>query len=537
MWVEGIQRIVCGVTETTTCQDVVYALAHATGKTGRFTLIERWRNNERLLAPQEHPLKVLTKWGEYSNDVQFILQRSGTNTSSGTSGGAGRISHSLSPTSPPPSPSDIPPPPPDRNKDIRKSLTFSSGGSGGSTVRRTDNVGVVRGVPQSLQVKNQQGVSPTSSSQQQVLSSGNETGNSPQQQGLGGGRREAPPYRDPPGPVSHLGYSIGGQQQAPRALPPYRNPPPPNQPRLSSAPLTMTSPTLSNLTASTVANITSSTTAADINKIKPKRNLLKDFDNVGMVGGGLDDETVLYNAQYRDLICLVNYQRDKLSAQQAELTKYDAEIVFWEGKTREQQHQIEFMAQETARIEAASRQAEDQLRLLGPVEEENEIVRQQEKTLKSELTLLRSKLANCETELLQCKNKIRVLMEEVAQEVRAGEERSQMERTMLVEVERLQREVEEAKQGAELAAQSADSLRKEVASLESAITEKKRQVERLVSDMKEANLQSLAVAPPEELKLLLEGPHKPGSTRRMIGSPRQLENAVPTSKNPHGVWV
>lgn len=40
-------------------QDVVYALAHATGKTGRFTLIERWRSNERLLAPHEHPLKVI----------------------------------------------------------------------------------------------------------------------------------------------------------------------------------------------------------------------------------------------------------------------------------------------------------------------------------------------------------------------------------------------------------------------------------------------------------------------------------------------
>lgn len=39
-------------------QDVVYALAHATGKTGRFTLIERWRNNERLLAPQDHPVTV-----------------------------------------------------------------------------------------------------------------------------------------------------------------------------------------------------------------------------------------------------------------------------------------------------------------------------------------------------------------------------------------------------------------------------------------------------------------------------------------------
>ena len=41
-------------------QDIVYALAHATGRTGRFTLIERWRNNERLLAPQENPLQVDT---------------------------------------------------------------------------------------------------------------------------------------------------------------------------------------------------------------------------------------------------------------------------------------------------------------------------------------------------------------------------------------------------------------------------------------------------------------------------------------------
>lgn len=35
----------------------------------------------------------------------------------------------------------------------------------------------------------------------------------------------------------------------------------------------------------------------------------------------------------------------------------------------------------------------------------------------------------------------------------------------------------------------------------------------------------------------VSGPAKPGSTRKMLGSPRQLENAVPTSKNPHGVWV
>ena len=60
-------------------QDVVYALAHATGKTGRFTLIERWRNNERLLAPQEHPLKVMAKtigFGSESFDRKGMILRS-----------------------------------------------------------------------------------------------------------------------------------------------------------------------------------------------------------------------------------------------------------------------------------------------------------------------------------------------------------------------------------------------------------------------------------------------------------------------------
>lgn len=39
------------------------------------------------------------------------------------------------------------------------------------------------------------------------------------------------------------------------------------------------------------------------------------------------------------------------------------------------------------------------------------------------------------------------------------------------------------------------------------------------------------------LLIILTGAQRPGSTRKMIGSPRQLENAAPTSKNPHGVWV
>lgn len=74
--VDGISRIVCGVTENTTCQDVVFALAHAMGRTGTFTLIEKWRDNERPLNKAEFPVKVLQKWGEYANEVQLLLQQS-----------------------------------------------------------------------------------------------------------------------------------------------------------------------------------------------------------------------------------------------------------------------------------------------------------------------------------------------------------------------------------------------------------------------------------------------------------------------------
>lgn len=45
--VDGIPRVVCGVTHNTTCQDVVRALAVATSQAGRFTLIEKFRSNER----------------------------------------------------------------------------------------------------------------------------------------------------------------------------------------------------------------------------------------------------------------------------------------------------------------------------------------------------------------------------------------------------------------------------------------------------------------------------------------------------------
>ncbi|XP_062860192.1 ras association domain-containing protein 8b isoform X2 [Trichomycterus rosablanca] len=74
VWVDGVQRIVCGVTEVTTCQEVVIALAQAIGRTGRYTLIEKWHETERHLAPHENPVVSLNKWGQYASDVQLVLQ-------------------------------------------------------------------------------------------------------------------------------------------------------------------------------------------------------------------------------------------------------------------------------------------------------------------------------------------------------------------------------------------------------------------------------------------------------------------------------
>lgn len=73
-------------------------------------------------------LQVLLKWGEYSNDVQFILQHSNSNPNSNTSSAAG---------------SDISQPiTPERNKDNRKSLNFSH--------YRIENIGIVKGIPKQM---------------------------------------------------------------------------------------------------------------------------------------------------------------------------------------------------------------------------------------------------------------------------------------------------------------------------------------------------------------------------------------------------
>ncbi|XP_018411542.1 PREDICTED: ras association domain-containing protein 7 [Nanorana parkeri] len=128
VWVDGVQRVVCGVTAQTSCQDVVIALAQAIGQTGRYVLIQTLRDKERQLLPHERPLEFLSKSGQYANDVHFILKRTGPSLTERPSSDSGPLPpertfvRSSLPLNPKVHSTEV-----TRSKEPKKSLTFNLG--------------------------------------------------------------------------------------------------------------------------------------------------------------------------------------------------------------------------------------------------------------------------------------------------------------------------------------------------------------------------------------------------------------------------
>lgn len=121
VWVDGVVRVVCGLSEETSCQDVVIALAQAIGQTGRYVLIQRLRDTERQLLATERPLESLAKLGQHGNEVQFFLRRTGPSSSDGPSSKQDR-----------PPPLQLPKhqePEPSKRSQPKKALTFNLGPS------------------------------------------------------------------------------------------------------------------------------------------------------------------------------------------------------------------------------------------------------------------------------------------------------------------------------------------------------------------------------------------------------------------------
>ncbi|KAK6766818.1 hypothetical protein RB195_026224 [Necator americanus] len=73
--VDGVERSISGVSNETTCAQIIYALAHAISQKGRFVMVEKYRNKERRLSPVDKPLELLEKWREHMSNVTFVLKK------------------------------------------------------------------------------------------------------------------------------------------------------------------------------------------------------------------------------------------------------------------------------------------------------------------------------------------------------------------------------------------------------------------------------------------------------------------------------
>jgi len=241
---------------------------------------------------------------------------------------------------------------------------------------------------------------------------------------------------------------------------------------------------------------------------------------------------------YSDLLSLVSAQQSRLQSQHAEIKHCDNELKYWVDGTRHGSENADYVAasqldavlSEVRRLEEAA------------VHNDEEMLSIEEKShppgLRSELEQLRSRLENTDQELQRTNATLRRLGDEMRSY--SQEKSRQREEELRIEVDRIQAEIKQLQRNSEESATVSDKLNREVLDVEAAIQQRKSEVEKLIQEMKTANLESLTISPPEESKAFLDdlaGPAKPGSTRKMLGSPRQLENAVPTSKNPHGVWV
>ncbi|XP_068995757.1 ras association domain-containing protein 7-like isoform X2 [Embiotoca jacksoni] len=120
VWVEGVVRVVCGLSLDTSCQDVVISLAQAIGRTGRYVLVLKLRGNERHLLAADRPLQRLARLGQQAAQVQFFLRRTGPSPAEGQS------TPSRERRLPLPGP---PQPEPVKGRQPQKALTFSLGPS------------------------------------------------------------------------------------------------------------------------------------------------------------------------------------------------------------------------------------------------------------------------------------------------------------------------------------------------------------------------------------------------------------------------
>src|SRR5687768_6973335 len=142
--------------------------------------------------------------------------------------------------------------------------------------------------------------------------------------------------------------------------------------------------------------------------------------------------------------------------------------MYWESKAKEQQKQMDFITKEITRLESVSTQHENQMLSLSHIEQENDLLAEEAERMRSDLGALKSEFSQCEHDLEEYQSKIRKLSNEVhvtqSQVTVRDEERRQRDAAMMVEIERLRKELEIARRDTDDVQDLSGNLEHEVAS-------------------------------------------------------------------------
>jgi len=554
VWVEGIQRVICGVSDDTTCQDVVVALAHAIGKTGRFTLIERWKDTERLLSPTEQPLLSLHKWGEYASDVQFILRR----TKSSPDKRNGQFSqHNFSP--------HFPELPQVSGPHIKKSLTFS-GAHTSAKSRRLDK----RNAPENSSGESQKDLSSlTSLSSKSSSSPYNSLEKRPKPNlsqnvhspSLSLSSLARSPNRTFTNTASSSTFSLPNNEKLVRTTP-------------------VGSPQKSNTVQNLAPSRSSQSYVLDINKNTSKssrepspnklhhstpsllqKSRLEEYDldkhlrtssdrDLSKVNGdkvnGVKDlpEKVIEGTDKESLLQLIKEQQEKLENQESSIKSIDIEIRCWEDKENDYVQKSENIKSEVLKLQKVEVQLNSELRELQLLESNLESQRKNEQKLKSEINVAKSRLSHSDKKLEDVRKKkeevllqLEDLRKERDREIREAKDK---EISMLQEISKLQKEINNKLKEHESQQESMMALSSEVKDLDAEFSQKQNQLTTLEAELKETNLTEFLVLPADAVKedsaMNRSFPARPGSARKLT-HPSLLRDMEATPSNPHGLWV
>lgn len=555
VYLDGIQRIVSGVTLETTCKDIVLCLAQATQQFGKFILVERWRNNERLLNPNDYPIKLLSQWGEYASDVMFIMKRCDqplADSSAKLQSSANhnlQLQHQLRQQQP-------------RQYQPNDPNLLASKVNQGNRVE-SNNL-----KPTNLISENQDHYG-TCIPRKHVYYQEEKLINMPSKSSS-----QSIPLNQS-GISQESPVDIESDYGTNQALMKRPKHPPPYYEAITKSALLRSSPS-DPVEASPEASGmhwlqgeagNSSICSKGINR----SNCEDQEESQSMVKISRNSEEAKNKQPYRhdeikiNDVRLSSLQKETLNTSNRQILESNSSNNYWTSKFRSlNPQQRQDVLNDSRRLDRLS---EIQRESMINVESDelngtNELTRfdMEPKAIEVDESKLRTQLSEIENQIADCRQSIEQLMDQINHLNLQKEEEELLKRreetkikTQLIEMTK-EKSIEFERQSEQLR-----MVDEELKESDEMLKERIKKIEKILQDLKEANLQGLSLLPRDELfsknvpQMKTSQSHviinpdarnsfqtkqqRPGSTRKMFVPPRELKNAVATSKNPHGVWV